>query len=63
MFDLDKHLWKKRLKRKEFAKLCGISEPTLRKIGNKQPIGRKAAEKVCAVVGCSIISLLAPEKQ
>ena len=61
MFDLEKYLWTKRQTYKDFAKLCGVSFPTLRKVAQKKPISRRPAEKIVSVTGCSIVSLLNPK--
>jgi len=61
MFDLKKYLWIKRQTNKEFAELCGVSVPTLRKVAEKKPISRRPAEKIVSVTGCSIVSLLNPK--
>lgn len=61
MFDLKKYLWTKRMTSKEFAKQCGVSVPTLKRVADRKPISRKPAEKIVSVTGCSIIALLNPK--
>jgi hypothetical protein len=61
MFNLKKYLWQHRIKKKEFAGLCKISFPTLRRIEKGEPVGRIVAEKVSLHTGCSVMSLLNPK--
>lgn len=61
MFNLSNYLWKNRMKSKDFAAKCGISQPTARKLG-RSPVSLRIAKKVAAVVGCSVGSLINPKQ-
>ena len=59
MFDLNKYLYKKRLDRKQFGKMCKISQPTVRRLGIG-PVSRTVAEKVSSATGYSVKSIMTP---
>lgn len=54
------YLYRNRLTGAAFAKVCGISQPTMRLLG-VSPVSRIVAEKVKKATGCSISSLVNPK--